>query len=124
MKRKVLITAFLACCLSICLAVAVIADMTGKWTGKITTPDGNDLQINYVFKVAGDKLTGTAQGDGDPAPIDSGKITGNDFSFSVSNPQGVVFKHTGRFYAEGDSIGVTIDVNGNKLHAILKRSDK
>lgn len=122
MKRKILTTLALVCSVMVCFAV--IADMSGKWTGKIITPDGNDLQINYVFKVDGDKLTGTAQGDGDPAPIDSGKMTGDDFSFSVSNPQGMVFKHTGKFYPQGDSVGVNISVNGNIIHATLKRSDK
>ena len=122
MKRKIFTTVALVCCLVVCFAA--IADMTGKWTGKITTPDGNDLKINYVFKVEGDKLTGTAQGDGSPAPIDSGVVKGNDFTFRVSNPQGAVFKHSGKFYPQGDSIGVTIDVNGNKIHATLKRDDK
>jgi hypothetical protein len=67
---------------------AAIADMSGKWTGKITTPDGNDLQISYVLKVDGDKPTGTALGDGSPTGIDSGVVKGNDFTFNVSNPQG------------------------------------
>jgi hypothetical protein len=120
MKRRILLTTALACCFMICLAV--IADLSGKWTGTLKTPDGNDLQINFVFKVDGDKLTGTAQGDGDPVPIDSGKIIGNEFSFSASNPQGVVFKHSGKFL--GDSVSMDIDVNGSKLHATLKRADK
>jgi hypothetical protein len=122
MKRRIFATTALICCFIVCLAVA--ADLNGKWTGIIKTPDGNDLQINYVFKVDGDKLTGTAQGDGDPAPIDSGKIVGNDFSFSVSNPQGMVFKQTGRYYPQGDSIGVNIEFGDNKLHSTLKRAGK
>ncbi len=122
MKKRIFTTVALLCCLMV--TFAVVADMSGKWTGKIMTPDGNALQINYVFKVDGDKLTGTAQGDGEPAPIDSGKITGNDFKFSVSNPEGVVFKHTGKFYPQGDSVSVNINVNGNVLHTTLKRNDK
>src|ERR1700756_2164299 len=114
MKKRIFTTVSLVCCLMVCFAA--IADMSGKWTGKITTPDGNDLQINYVFKVDGDKLTGTAQGDGSPAAIDSGKVSGNDFSFIVSNPEGVVFKHTGKFFPQGDSVGVNINVNGNVIH--------
>jgi hypothetical protein len=120
MKRKIITTTALVCCFMVCLAA--IADLSGKWTGMIKTPDGNDLKINYVFKVDGNKLTGTAQGDGQPAPIDSGKINGNDFSFSVSNPEGVIFKHTGKYY--GDSVSMNIDVNGTKIHATLLRDDK
>jgi hypothetical protein len=122
MKKRIFTTVTLVCCLLICFAA--VADMSGKWTGKITTPDGNELQINYVFKVDGGKLTGTAQGDGSPTVIDSGVVKGSDFTFSVSNPEGVVFKHAGKFYPEGDSIGVNIDVNGNKIHATLKRDNK
>lgn len=119
MKRFFATTA-LVCCFMVCFAA--IADLSGKWTGMIKTPDGNDLRINYVFKVDGDKLTGTAQGDGDPTPIDSGKISGNDFSFSISNPQGAVFKHTGKYY--GDSVSMNINVNGVNIHSTLKRADK
>ena len=122
MKKRIFTTVALVCCLLVCFAV--VADMSGKWTGKITTPDGNELQINYVFKVDGDKLTGTGQGEGSPTAIDSGVMKGNDFRFSVSSPEGVVFKHTGTFYPQGDSIGINIDVNGNKLHTTLKRDDK
>ncbi|MFI5137894.1 MAG: hypothetical protein ACHQIM_08695 [Sphingobacteriales bacterium] len=120
MKRKILLTTALVCCFMICLAV--IADLSGKWTGTVKTPDGNNLQIYYIFKVDGDKLTGTAQGDGDPAPIDSGKIIGNDFSFNMTSPQGTVFRLHGKYY--GDSVGMDIEFSGNKLHATLKRDDK
>ena len=120
MRKRILTTAALVCCFMICFAA--IADLSGKWTGTIKTPDGNDLKIYYVFKVDGNKLTGTATGDGSPTPIDNGKINGNDFSFSVSNPEGVVFKHNGKYY--GDSIGMNIEFNGNKLHATLVRDDK
>jgi len=120
MKRRILTTAALVCFITVCFAL--IADMTGKWTGTVRTPDGNDLQIYYVFKVDGDKLTGTAKGDGDATPIDSGKIVGNNFSFSVTNPEGTVFKHSGKYY--GDSVSMNIEFSGNKLHATLKRDDK
>jgi hypothetical protein len=122
MTRKIFTTAALVCCLMICFAA--IADLSGKWTGTITTPDGNALQIHLVFKVDGDKLTGTAQGDGDPMPIDSGKINGNEFSFSQTNAEGTVFKQSGRYYNPGDSVSLNIEFNGNKLHATLKRDDK
>lgn len=120
MKRKIFTIAALICCFTVCLAA--IVDMTGKWTGTIRTPDGNDLQIYYVFKVDGNKLTGTAKGDGDATQIDSGKIAGNDFSFNVSNPEGTVFRHSGKYY--GDSVSMNIEFGGNKLHATLKRDDK
>jgi hypothetical protein len=122
MKRKTLIAVALLCFVVVCFAA--IADLSGKWTGKITTPDGNPLQLNYLFKVNGDKLTGTAQGDGTPDSIYEGKITGNDISFKVSNDNGDVFPHTGKYFADGDSISMNIDVRWQKFHTTLKRADK
>jgi len=61
----------LLCCIIVCFAI--VADIAGKWSGTIRTPDGNDLKIIYMFKVDGNTLTGTATGDGDATPIDSGK---------------------------------------------------
>jgi hypothetical protein len=120
MKTKAFITTALICCFVVCLA-ATIADLSGKWTGTVRTPDGNDLQLNYVFKVDGDKLTGTGQGDGEPSPITEGKISGDDITFKVTNPEGKVFPHTGKYYAQGDSIAMDIEVDGAKFHSTLKR---
>ena len=120
MKTKAFITIALICCFVVCLA-ATIADLSGKWTGTVRTPDGNDLQLHYVFKVDGDKLTGTGQGDGDPDPITDGKINGDDITFKVANAEGRVFPHTGKYYAQGDSIGMDIEVDGAKFHSTLKR---
>ena len=120
MKTKAFITLSLVCCFMICLA-ATIADLSGKWTGTIRTPDGNDLQLHYVFKVNGDKLTGTGQGDGQPDQIADGKINGDDITFKVTNEEGKVFPHTGKYYAQGDSIAMDIEVDGAKFHSTLKR---
>ncbi len=119
MKTKLILTTALPGCVLAC--IAAIADISVKWTGMLRTPDSNDLQINFDFKMNGNKLTGTAQGDGDPMPIDSGKVEGNNFSFSVSNPQGTVFKQSGAYYPTGDSIGMNIVFGDNKLHSTLKR---
>jgi hypothetical protein len=120
MKTKTFITLSLLCCFTICLA-ATIADLSGKWTGMVRTPDGNDLQLNYVFKVDGDKLTGTGQGNGEPVPISEGKVAGDMITFKVTSNEGETYPHTGKYYAQGDSIGMDIEVNGAKFHSTLKR---
>ncbi|MBS1524495.1 MAG: glycoside hydrolase [Bacteroidetes bacterium] len=120
MKRKILTTGALLCCFLVCLSAA-ITDISGKWTGPITTPDGNQLQLNYVFKVDGDTLTGTGQGDGQPTDIKEGKISGNDITFKVYDDNGEVIPHSGRYYPDGDSISMNIEAHGNKFHATLKR---
>lgn len=121
MKKRIFTTTALVCCFVVCFAIA--ADLTGKWTGTLKTPDGNEFPLTYVLKVDGDKLTGTGQSPQGEVPISDGKVTGTDFAFNLS-VNGTDVKHTGKYYAAADSIGLDIDFNGMKFHTTLKRSDK
>ena len=121
MKIKIINTMALVCCIMVCFAV--VADLTGKWTGSLHAPDGNDYPLNYSLKVEGDKLTGTGDSPQGSVPITEGKVSGADFSFTI-DVGGVAVKNTGKFYAEADSCGLDIDYNGMKMHATLKRGDK
>jgi hypothetical protein len=120
MSKKLFTTVALICCFMICLAVA-LAELSGKWTGTITGPDGQDITLTYTIKVDGDKLTGTGESNGNSVNIDDGKITGNDFTFKVTNSEGVVIPHKGIYYPEADSVGMDIDFNSMKFHCKLKR---
>jgi hypothetical protein len=122
MKRKAFITTALVGCFMICLAA--ILDVNGKWTGTIKSPDGSDIDLNYVFKVDGDKLTGIAKAQGIEIKIDSGKVNGTDFKFNITNPEGIILPHTGKYYADGDSISININYQDMKFHSTLKRADK
>src|SRR5262245_15006916 len=63
---------------------AVAADVDGKWSGNITTPNG-DVTIGFTFKADGTMLSGTTTGiDGMDIPIKNGKIDGSSISFVVS----------------------------------------
>lgn len=119
MKRKFLNPIAVLC--GFIFVLAVIADLNGKWTGVIKTPDGNDLQVTYNFKVDGDKLTGTAESPAGVVTVDDGKITGDAFTFKVT-VDGNDYPHTGKLYA--DSCGLDIDFGGSKVHTTLKRADK
>ena len=120
MKRKILTTAALVC--SFIFFEAVIANaIDGNWTG-ILKIDGHDYTINYYFKIEGDRVTGTSYQDQDePKDINTGKIAGNDFTFSFSNRDGETFPMTGRYYADGDSIAININDEGTSRHLRLKR---
>ena len=118
MKRKLFNPIALACCF-IVFAAFVVADISGKWTGVIKTPDGNDLQVSYNFKVDGDKLTGTAESPAGQVTVDDGKITGNTFTFKVT-VDGNDYPHSGKVYA--DSCGLDIDFGAQKIHTTLKRA--
>jgi hypothetical protein len=120
MKTKALLATALVCCFVVCLA-ATIADVNGKWKGTFTGPDGNPIDVYYNIKVDGDKLIGDATAQDITIKIDSGKVNGNDFKFSIKNPEGVVIPHIGKYFAQGDSISMNADYQGYKMHSTLKR---
>jgi hypothetical protein len=117
MKRKLFNPITLLCCFLV--IAAVIADLNGKWTGTIRTPDGNDLPLTYNFKVDGSNLSGTAESPAGSVTIDSGKVTGDTFKFQVT-VDGNVYPHKGKIYA--DSCGLDIDFGGQQVHTTLKRA--
>ncbi len=116
MKSKIFITTALVCCFVVCMAI--VTDLTGKWTGFIRTPDGNDLPVTYNFKADGTKLSGTAESPQGTVTIDDGKIDGSNFTFKV-NVNGTDYPHTGKMYT--DSCGMDIDFGGQKAHFTIKR---
>jgi hypothetical protein len=73
----------LAFALLLVAAPAFAADVDGKWTGSVDTPNGA-VDVGYTFKAEESTLTGTALGpDGSSIPIKNGKISGNKISFSI-----------------------------------------
>jgi hypothetical protein len=121
MKRKAFIITALVCCFMISLA-AVISDANGKWTGSVKGPDGNNIDLAYTIKIDGNKLTGEAEAQSITLKLDSGIVNGNDLQFSITNPEGVNIPHTGKYFAQGDSISMNIDYQGYKMHSTLKRA--
>jgi len=76
------------------------ADVTGKWSGNVTTPDGNSIPLTMVLKVDGDKLTGTVTGPQGDIPITEGKADADnnlEFVLNVHGDAGeMVFKCTAK----------------------------
>lgn len=73
----------LASILLIALASAAFAlDLNGKWKGTLTTPNG-DIDTDMVFKVDGEKLTGTVANMYGEEQITEGVVKGDDISFIV-----------------------------------------
>jgi hypothetical protein len=118
MKRKIFTTALLVSCFMVCLAA--IADLSGKWAGKIDI-GGSEYPLLYNFKIDGTKLTGTALTPEGDVELTNGKTDGTTFSFSIST-SGMDIPHTGKFY--GDSTGIDLEVNGSKIHTVLKRPEE
>ena len=67
------------------LALPVFAaDVDGKWTGNVATPNG-DLPVNFTFKADGEKLTGSTMGfDGSDVAISDGKVDGKNITFKIT----------------------------------------
>jgi hypothetical protein len=82
---------------------AFAADVTGKWTGQMKTPNG-EFALEFNFKQDGAQLTGSVQGpQGDPSPISDGKVEGGKLSFTVKVGDGpIVIHHEGT--VSGDTI--------------------
>ena len=97
---------------------AFAADVDGKWSGTISTPNG-DFQQAFTFKADGAKLTGSMTGmNGMEFAIKDGKLDGDNISFSVTldfggmpftlNYKGVVAKDQIKF--TGDAMGQTFEL--------------
>ncbi len=116
MKKKIFKPIALSC--SFIFLMAVFADLNGKWSGIIKTPDGSEIEAFYNFKVEGDQLSGTAESPAGIVTIDSGKVIGNTFSFKVT-VDGNEYPHTGKLY--DDSCGIDIDFGYQIVHTTLLR---
>ena len=99
--------------IAVLAVVACAADITGNWKADLQTPQGT-VQVNYSFKQAGEKLTGTWQTAQSPTiQITEGKVTGDKVSFVVqlgANGGGMTFAHEGKI--AGDEIQLTMKPSG------------
>jgi hypothetical protein len=55
----------------------------GTWIAKMQGPDG-DMELTFVFKMEGGKLTGVVKSPNGDMEITNTKINGKEFSFDVS----------------------------------------
>jgi hypothetical protein len=83
------------------------ADVTGVWTGNVSSPNG-DFALTYTFKQDGTKLTGSVTGHTDPIEIQEGKVEGDKISFFLQvDMGGGVVKFTSKGTIKGDEIVLT-----------------
>ena len=77
--KKLLILLFFVGCFS----TFAQSKIDGNWKGTRETPNGT-FELNYTFKVEGDKLTGIWKTQFGESPLENGKVDGNKFSYSIS----------------------------------------
>jgi hypothetical protein len=111
MTRRILLAAAVLCALF--AGAALAADISGNWSGTIQMGD-NPFTLAYAFKQDGEKLTGTVTGpQGDPLPLNDGKVAGDKVSFSVKVDMGgtpATFASEGTI--KGDEITLTTKSEG------------
>ena len=98
------------------------ADVDGKWSGTMNTPNG-DFPVNFTFKADGAKLTGTTTGPAGDIAIADGKVDGEKISFSVTFDFGgmpLTMNYSGAIST--DQIKFTIDIFGMPLNLTVKRA--
>jgi hypothetical protein len=92
------------------------ADVAGKWIAKVAGAQGQGASdITFVFKVDGEKLTGTLNNSQAPGDVElqEGKISGDDLSFSLTrNIGGTDMKVLWKGKVAGDEIKFTRSVQG------------
>lgn len=103
-------------------AVALGADVDGRWTGHVGTPNG-DFPTSFTFKADGTTLTGSMTGaDGSRTTIENGKVEGSRISFSVAlKGTAVILDCSGSM--SGDQIKLSADVEGDAFKFVLKKSN-
>lgn len=72
----------------------------GNWKGSRETPNGT-FEVNYTFKVEGNELKGTWKTQFGETKIDSGKVDGKKFSYSISFND-MTIKSTGELVNENE----------------------
>src|SRR5437764_15265139 len=100
--------------IALLLASSVFAaDVDGKWTGTMATPNG-DFPVAFTFKADGATLNGSTAGpDGGEIKITAGKVDGNNITFTVTfDFGGMPFTLNYKGAVAKDEIKFTIDIAG------------
>jgi len=101
------------------LAMPVLAaDIDGKWTATVDGMDGNKMELTYLFKAEGNRLTGKVTSPMGDMNISEGKIDGNSIEFTASSDQ---FSVTNKGTISGDEIKLSSEVMGTAMSVVLKR---
>ena len=104
-------------------ATCFAADVDGKWTGSMATPNG-DVPVNFTFKADGATLNGSTSGpEGTEIKIAEGKVNGDKISFSVTFDFGgmpFTMNYTGAVTKE--QIKFTIDIFGMPVELTVKKA--
>ena len=92
---------------------AFAADVTGKWTAEVPGRGGQLTSSTFTFKVSGEQLTGSMTGAAGEIPLEDGKVSGDNISFSTTlNFGGNSIKFLYKGAVQGNSIKFTRQRDG------------
>jgi hypothetical protein len=99
------------------------ADVDGKWSGTVSTPNG-DLPVTFEFKADGATLTGSTLGfDGSKVEIKNGTVDGQNIAFVVTfDFGGMALDINYKGVVSPTEIKVTADAMGMPVEFVLKKS--
>jgi len=104
---------------------AQAADLAGKWAGDVPGRGGATAPATFTLKVDGEKLTGSMTGAQGELPLQEGKVSGSQVSFSTTIDAGgnsikILYKGT----LSGDQLKMTREREGSGqvLEFTLKRA--
>lgn len=102
---------------------AFAADVDGKWTGNVSTDNG-DFPVAFTFKADGAMLNGTMAGpDGSDIAIKDGMIDGANISFWLSlDFGGNALKLTYKGVVSTDQIEISGDAGGMPFKFVVKKA--
>ena len=99
-------------------AAAFAADITGRWLGRVSTPNG-EIELVYNFTVDGETLTGALTTQFGDLPLQDGKIQGETLSFTMTFGENPV-AYTG--VVRGDTIVLSSNWGGQERETVLTRA--
>ena len=104
-------------------ASAFAADVDGKWTGSVSTPNG-DFPVSFSFMADGTTLNGSMAGpDGGDIAIKDGMIDGANISFWLSlDFGGNTLKLTYKGVVASDQIKISGDAAGMPFEFVVKKA--
>jgi hypothetical protein len=102
---------------------AFAADVDGKWTGSVSTPNG-DFPVTFNFMADGATLNGSMLGpDGGAIAIKDGKIDGVNISFWLSlDLGGNELKLTYTGVVASDQIKISGEAAGMPFEFVVKKA--
>lgn len=91
----------------------------GTWKAKLSN-DGGDMELTFVFKMVGEKLTGTMTSPNGDIELTNTKIDGKEFSFDISFND-MTIKHKCTLKEDDTIIMKAVDSPMGDMEMILKR---